>query len=311
MKPVDLSSSLLSYISGTVGEKERLFLQYGISRPFFLKTFGQIFGDEGYALANQIKATATTSQKAQLLEVGCNEGLGLQDVVKLLEERGLGSRVELIGLDINRAAIAEAEKRARSSGSDIHYYLHDVTVPLESNALLAQETGLSFDFIFATYVLEHLPYTRQVVERLYHYLKPGGVLYLVDYSYDEGADGWIAPHPAIASILKASERVVRSIPGWENCALEQADWLTAIGADKVKREKYVLAANCDTPENIAMLKNFLYTTLNVGSVLVKRGLLEQTVLEQTRATLMKELGPAYRGQMTVYSTIATKPISEV
>ncbi len=107
-------------------------------------------------------ALATRGGPLQVADIGCGAGTQCQ----LWAERGH----QVYGVDINRALISLARKRARESGLEIGY---DV-----ASATALPWPDRSMDVCLAPGLLEHVADWRSCLAELVRVLKPGGVLYL-------------------------------------------------------------------------------------------------------------------------------------
>ena len=100
-------------------------------------------------------------QEFSLLEIGCNVGHNLFE----LHNRYPNSKY--YGIDIMQEAIEEAKNDCP--------WGEFVIADLEKDNLPYQKE--QFDYIFCPDVLEHLTYPQKTLEKLRHFLKPGGAIY--------------------------------------------------------------------------------------------------------------------------------------
>lgn len=104
----------------------------------------------------QLRELITTSKKATILDVGCDDG-------RILVER-VSSKIKspiLYGIDISLTKINLAKKRG------IKTKLHDAEKPLPY-------PDRFFDIVTANQIIEHLVNIDQFVAEIYRVLKPGG-----------------------------------------------------------------------------------------------------------------------------------------
>lgn len=96
-----------------------------------------------------------------ILDFGCGAGHILSEIKKL------NPRAKLIGLDVSRAALDEAQKLLPEA--ELHKIEDGGKFPLPDN---------SVDFIFTSEVIEHVYDTENAAKELYRILKPGGEMLL-------------------------------------------------------------------------------------------------------------------------------------
>lgn len=297
------------YIFEASHDRERLVLQHEINKPSVSRIMERVLDE--YGLAERLQTAKTNGTKLRVLDVGCGEGLFLHDLAELLETRGLLDAATLIGIDIDMAAIDTAHEfrvLTKPPRPYLNFYVHDVTRPLEEcPELRSVEDGQTqFDFIFAIFVTEHLPEARQQVEKLYHALKPGGIIYLRDFLLDEGENGWTSVHPAITPLNRAYCNYLLNLNKGTIVAREQANWLKEVGASQVQALPDLLLVRGDTEFGRKQLRNVVMITRNSGPQLISRGAMTQAEFEQLMNLLFQELGPHSRGQVTHIDTLARK-----
>lgn len=298
-------------------DQERLVLQHQVNKPSFVRAMELVLDEYGLARRletvleyNELKALP--KKQVRILDLGCGEGLYLHTLAEILENRGLLAAAQLNGIDINRAAIITAEEFSRIAKPPrpyLNFYIGDATRPLEEcSALVEEQQSPQFDFIFAVFVLEHLQQARQHLERLYHSLAPGGVLYLRDFVPQEGEEGWVAFHPVMTRFIHSYVTYLLDLNEGVQVAIEQAGWLRQLGAEQVQAISDKMIATIETDLGRKQLRNDLLIIRNSGSMLVARGKLSQGELNTLLETLFRELGPHSRGQSTHMDTFARKPL---
>jgi SAM-dependent methyltransferase len=311
-------ATFTEYVFGAVNDRERLVLQHQIFDAIVTNAFERVLDEYGlaqYILAqttSKKEATAQLAPKALILDVGCGEGLFLHDLATVLEQHALLEQSDLSGLDYDERAITTAEAFrlvAKPPRPYLNFYLHDVTHPFEnSQALHSEGKESGYALIYATFVLEHLAQPKQQVLALYERLAPGGVMFLLDYVYTEGADGWLVPHPAMLPIIYIANRAVFANSQGAHAALEQAGWLREAGAQQVETTSHILEASGKDELSLMVLRNYLHICLNLCANLVARGVKSQAELDELRSTLYRELSSSSRGQLTAIATFARKPL---
>ena len=301
--------TLSNYLFGEVSDQERLSLQHKSCQPIVTPIFEQML--DQYGLGQKLATAKTANKKAVIFDVGCSEGMYLHDLAALIEHRGYVVGADLNGMDINPAVLETAEEFKLVSKPPrpyFNFYLHDLMQPLENNTGLAWQ-GKTHDFalIYATFVMEHLSEPRKHVLELYERLEPGGFMYLLDYIYKEGEDGWIAPHPIMSPLFAISTNIVLKNSGGVQTAVEQGNWLREAGATVLEHKSYQLEASSKNEITLATLRNYLHIAMNVANGLVAKGLYTPAQADNVRSTLFRELSLNNVGQLTVWSTLVQKP----
>lgn len=105
----------------------------------------------------------------RVIDVACGTGI----VSRLVAER-VGGSGSVIGVDLNSAMIAVAEKTTDSSGATIEWKQGDVTALLFPDA--------SFDVAFCQQGLQYFPDKVAALKEIRRVLKPGGMLALTVWS---------------------------------------------------------------------------------------------------------------------------------
>lgn len=292
-------------IFATISDRERLVLQHEVFKPNFLRVVERVLDEFGLAeRLEAVKATNVTTDKVQILDVGCGEGFFLQDIANVLVSRGLLEASELTGFDIDSEAISSAKEFAQLAEPPkpyLNFYVADLTQPLFVSA------PTEFDFICVTAVIEHIPDARVHLEKLYQALKPGGVLYVRAFSTEHGARGWSTPHPAFDPLYHPFVAfTTKKNPGID-VAYAAADWLKEWGAEKIETGQDTVKAGGETEAGMKMLHNWVMITRSSGGSLVKQGLVTQAQFEELISTLYRELSPQSSGHTTLVDTLARKP----
>lgn len=119
---------------------------------------------------------AERTQGIKVLEAGCGRTWNL-------DLKGL--KYSLTGLDVSKEALEIRKNQTKDLDEVIHGDLQTVDIPQES-----------FDLVFCSYVLEHIDAADVVLERLFMWLKPQGLLVLLipDRNTVYGAITRLSPH---------------------------------------------------------------------------------------------------------------------
>ncbi len=143
----------------------------GVYRQIRLETYGEDFGQTSWATTEESQAIPGMlhlKSKSQVLEIGCGSGR-----YALFVAQRIGCQV--LGLDINAAGITNCEQLAEKQNlsAQVQFECCDV-----SKGLPAERD--SFDAVFSTDVLCHIPNRAALLGEIYRVLKPGGRLLFSD-----------------------------------------------------------------------------------------------------------------------------------
>ena len=136
-----------------------------------LATYGEDFGQTSWATTEESHAIPQMlglRAESRALEIGCGSGRYALYVAESV-------RCEVLGLDINAAGIANCRQLAeeRKLSAQVRFECCDVSKGL------AEETG-SFDAVFSTDVLCHIPDRAALLGEIHRVLKPSGRLLFSD-----------------------------------------------------------------------------------------------------------------------------------
>lgn len=145
-------------------EIQRLLVQGQLLNAFTLRMFEN--------------AGITTGMK--VLDVGSGPG-----DVSLLAAELVGRTGSVLGVDSNASVLQVAQARVQQAGLKHVSFLTADTRNLELNE--------QYDAIVGRLILEHLPEHTAILERLLHYLRPGGVVAFQDYDM-VGLSSAMLPH---------------------------------------------------------------------------------------------------------------------
>lgn len=107
---------------------------------------------------------AQLPQNAQILEVGCGRGIGLETLKKRSKVAGIS------GCDIDAEMIEKAKSRI---GSDANLWVGSATNLAAPNRF--------YDAVFVFGVLHHIKNWQAAIREIKRVLKPGGIIYLIEY----------------------------------------------------------------------------------------------------------------------------------
>ncbi|KAB1501325.1 methyltransferase domain-containing protein [Corynebacterium sp. 320] len=153
--------------------------------------------------------TATT----RLLDLGCGHGSLTLDLAAHVESLS-GAASQVTGVDINPDAIATATTAAAERESAVSFTQGNAdALPFEDN---------SFDVVFASQVLHHVPDPVAALRECARVLAPGGLIAAREVDY--GAMTWYPPHPGlsrwravfsvVADLADAQPNAGRHLPTW-------------------------------------------------------------------------------------------------
>ncbi len=141
-----------------------------VYREVRLETYGEDLGQTSWATteeSNRIPQLLHLTPDAYAFEVGCGSG---RYALKVAEMTGC----RVLGVDINAAGVATANQLAASRGLDrVRFEVCDVaqTLPFPD---------ATFDAVFSTDVLCHIPGRAELLAELFRVLKPGTRLVFSD-----------------------------------------------------------------------------------------------------------------------------------
>lgn len=297
-----------NYVFGAADEQELIAMYHQAYKNDFVNTLEKVFDE--YGLADRLKGTNSESSPALILDVGCANGIYLHTVAELLEKKDLLNTANLIGIDLNETAIANAEKfclAAKPPRPYLQFYLYDATQPLEDCSSLRLQNKLKFDLIYALRFASFTSNARQNIKQLYKALKPGGVIYLYDVVAKPGEEGWIAPPPMVP-MVEALFKYFASLNGGIGVGTEAANWLKAAGAEMVQTGVKRHSTGGNSQEVRQFLRFWVITFHTAGPMLVKKGFLTQAQYEEAMSRTYRELNPYLHGQLTFGYTLARKPV---
>lgn len=133
--------------------------------------------DQATTLVDLLHSDTAYPAGSRVLEAGC--GVGAQTVTLAKNSPG----ASILSVDISENSVAQAEQKVRAAGlTNVRFQQGDIyRLPFAPQ---------SFDHIFVCFVLEHLKELNAALRKLKSYLRPGGVITVI-----EGDHGSAYFHP--------------------------------------------------------------------------------------------------------------------
>ena len=298
-------SNFQNYVFGGSNDQARLSEFHKLIKPVFERALDQVFDE--YGLGETLKAAKVAGKTLQVADVGCGEGLYLVDVANRLKKDNSLNTAELYGFDLNPVMISTAHDLSKQLGLPLNFYVHNVQQPLENSPDLQLMGRSSFDFIFALRFTSYITNPHQVVQHLYESLKPGGVIYLLDFTmHDSKEDGWKCP-PYFQLLYEKFSIAINSLNDGVEVAPAHADWLKGMGATNIQTKGDILKSGDGSPEGMLLLRIVMLTVRNAVPMLIANGLLTQEQVDTAIEAAFREMNPATELQYALLGTIAQKP----
>jgi SAM-dependent methyltransferase len=203
---------------------------------------------------------------ARVLEAGC--GVGAQTLTLAANSPD----AQITSIDISRASVAEAKKRAQAAGlTNVQFQQVDIfALPFAPE---------SFDHVFVCFVLEHLARPVEALTALKSVLKPGGTITVI-----EGDHGSTYFHPeseAAHQAIQCQVRLQREAGGNALVGRQLFPLLTAAGFASVRvspRMVYVDASRPDLVDGF-IRKTFTAMIEGVRQPALDAGIIEAQVFD--------------------------------
>ncbi|MBC7428939.1 MAG: methyltransferase domain-containing protein [Bacteriovorax sp.] len=104
---------------------------------------------------------------ARVLDAGCGTGVLSRYV------HDTYSNIDVDGFDYSELRVAEAKKRIKGTHYKVNFF--------QDNIEAMQAFSESYDVIVSRYVIEHLANPKAAIHEMARLLKPGGILYIIDF----------------------------------------------------------------------------------------------------------------------------------
>ena len=141
-------------ILGGAADKERLSFLQQFLRPTTLSLFDRVGVRPGMTC----------------LDLGCGIGEVSFELTRLV-----GSRGQVVGMDIDDVSIETARENAKAKGlSNVEFRVGDVRIVEETD---------TFDLVYARFLLSHLRDPASVLAKIRKMMRPGGVVAVEDVDY--------------------------------------------------------------------------------------------------------------------------------
>jgi len=147
-------------------------------------------GGFGQAFRQQIVDEVSLKHGESALDCGCGTG-----TLAIIVKREVGPGGDVHGIDLSADQLAIARRKIQKEGLDIGLHegsIDELPFPDES-----------FDAIFSTLMLHHVPETvkRSAFREMHRVLKPGGRIVVVDFGPPKHTWGWIVFAPLLVMFL--------------------------------------------------------------------------------------------------------------
>lgn len=148
------------------------------------------WGGYGEAFRKQIVDEASLKPGESVLDCGCGTG-----TLAVIAKHLVGAEGRVQGIDLSRDQLEIARKKAQREGLDIEFD--------EGSVDELPFPDASFDAIFSTLMLHHLPATVKdgTFREMRRVLKPGGRIVIADFGPPRHVWGWVVFAPFIVMFL--------------------------------------------------------------------------------------------------------------
>jgi ubiquinone/menaquinone biosynthesis C-methylase UbiE len=148
------------------------------------------WGGFGQAFREQITDEAVLRPGESVLDCGCGTG-----TLAVIAKRRVGADGKVQGIDLSTDQLEIARKKAQQENLDIDFHEGSIDeLPFPDN---------SFDAIFSTLMLHHVPKTvkEAAFREMRRVLKPGGRIVIVDFGPPAHVWGWLLFAPFVLMFL--------------------------------------------------------------------------------------------------------------
>ncbi len=148
------------------------------------------WGGYGEAFRKQIVDEASLKPGETVLDCGCGTG-----TLAVIAKRQVGTEGTVKGIDLSPDQLAIAREKAEKENLDIEF--------LEGSVDELPFPDASFDAIFSTLMIHHLPATvkQGAFREMRRVLKPGGRIVIVDFGPPKHVWGWVVFAPFVLMFL--------------------------------------------------------------------------------------------------------------
>ncbi len=232
-----------------------------------------------------------------ILDLGCGEGqLGL-----VLKE--VYPQASLVGVDRDSAAIAKAGYQASLLDlTKTHFLTMDVEEGLPEG---------EFDLIYCSFILFHTRNPRQVVERAYAQLLPGGHLWVKDFDPQVLNEGTLPRFlgGSYVKMVRLMTEVAAKVGYQPSLMNELPAWLVELGASGVRSEREYYPVGGNTEAGVATLAITLGAFLNATPGLARILDIPEPELSALYTEVVnRAVGKKEEAQTFTANIIAHKPI---
>jgi SAM-dependent methyltransferase len=299
------SSSFQEYIFGAedVDDRERLIVQHELFKSAFLENFTKVLDE--YGLAARLEQAKATGQKVRILDMGCGEGLYLNTVEDVLNELGFIDAIQLIGVDKDVRAIEFANEMATAKPY-LEFVVHELTEPFASSGKPA--LAEPFDFIYEVATGPYIPNFKAFLKTKFETnLKPGGAMYLRDFTTNEQDTEWINFNPKLTPFFRAFMEVVTTPNKGVDVGRDAQSFLAEIEtAENIQASVNVVPIDGKSELGMNMLRNTVLLVRNTGPMLVRMGKITQADFERTWEITLNEIDETIDIATRLVNTIARK-----
>lgn len=150
-------------------------------------------GGMGEAFRRQIVDVAELKKCESVLDCGCGTG-----TLAIIAKRHVGPEGRVCGVDLSKDQLKRARSKAQKEGLAIEFHEGSIDeLPFSDK---------SFDAIFSTLMLHHVPETvkRSAFRQMRRVLKPNGRIVVADFGPPAHFWGWIGFSPLMLMFLATS-----------------------------------------------------------------------------------------------------------
>jgi hypothetical protein len=237
--------------------------------------------------------------------MGCGEGLYLNTIEDLVRELGFIEVVQLIGVDKDVRAVEFANDMAADKPY-LEFVIHELTEPLASSAnpVLSEP----FDFIYEVATGPYIPNFKAFLKTIFEInLKPGGAIYLRDFTTNEQDTEWINFNPKLTPFFRAFMEVITKPNEGADVGREAQTYLAELGtAENIQTSVNIVPIDGKSELGMNMLRNTVLLVRNTGPMLVRMGKISQEDFERTWEITLNEIDEDIAIATRLVNTIVRK-----